>query len=405
MCFHYMCDDKRTALYNEVWKEPIDIVAKRHNLSDYKLRNCCKTLCIPIPPRGYWIKVRAGEKPPKSSLPKVTGELKKYIHNYIIKYRCNLNELSDEELISGEELYLFNDDTKKYIIEKCSNIKVKNQLRNTHKLIEEHKELRKVRKKNEKDSFIKQLLGEQTYQNVSISSANTFILPIDVSRENLNRAYKILDALIKTIEDLEGHVLTVTKDGHDIGYFNLLRRVRFYFTITERKKTMKDSYKSKLIFTMKPESFIYYNKGETMVYEDEKDKPLDEQLSKIIYEMIVVAEQLYIQDIIKEREEERAEQEKRRLRNLEKMREGQLEEIKLLERASLDWEKANKIRSFIIAFEQNIDTLPNDYKKSKYREWLKWAKDKADWLDPLVEKEDELLGKSKTIFEEIDIKI
>jgi hypothetical protein len=34
--------------------------------------------------------------------------------------------------------------------------------------------------------------------------------------------------------------------------------------------------------------------------------------------------------------------------------------------------------------------------------WLKWARDKADWLDPLTEKDDELLGKSKHIFELIE---
>jgi hypothetical protein len=33
---------------------------------------------------------------------------------------------------------------------------------------------------------------------------------------------------------------------------------------------------------------------------------------------------------------------------------------------------------------------------------LKWARDKADWLDPLTEKEDDLLGKSKHIFELIE---
>ena len=34
--------------------------------------------------------------------------------------------------------------------------------------------------------------------------------------------------------------------------------------------------------------------------------------------------------------------------------------------------------------------------------WLKWARDKADWLDPLTAKEDKLLGKSKHIFELIE---
>ncbi|GIN59895.1 hypothetical protein J8TS2_42140 [Lederbergia ruris] len=33
--------------------------------------------------------------------------------------------------------------------------------------------------------------------------------------------------------------------------------------------------------------------------------------------------------------------------------------------------------------------------------WLDWAKDKADWIDPLTEKEDGLLGKSVSLFEQI----
>lgn len=40
-------------------------------------------------------------------------------------------------------------------------------------------------------------------------------------------------------------------------------------------------------------------------------------------------------------------------------------------------------------------------KREKLFEWLKWARDKADWLDPLTEKEDELLGNSVHIFEKI----
>lgn len=80
----------------------------------------------------------------------------------------------------------------------------------------------------------------------------------------------------------------------------------------------------------------------------------------------------------------------------------QLEEIKLLEQASSDWHRAEKIRTFVFALEKTIIKLPKDKKKAKYVKWLEWAKSKADWIEPLLDQEDELLGRNKTIFDDIN---
>lgn len=107
MYHYFLSDDERTQLYNEIWEEPIEIVAKRRKLSVYKLKNCCKKLQIPMPTKGYWIKTQAGKEVQIPNLPKVTGKLKRYIHNYIIKYRADLDKLSDKNLIEGSELNIF----------------------------------------------------------------------------------------------------------------------------------------------------------------------------------------------------------------------------------------------------------------------------------------------------------
>lgn len=402
MDFNYVSDDERNALYDEVWSEPVITVAKRYNLSDNGLRKRCQKLRIPVPSSGYWAKVRAGQNPPRTPLPKVTGELRRYVHNYVIKYRSDLKELTDEELLSNKELYLFTEQTKEYILDRCSKIQIKSQLRNPHRLIEKHKEGIKDRKKIKNEPPKKQILGNGTYYIVSSGNQNTSILPIEVSKENLNRTYRIVDELIKAIEDFEGYVATYTRDGYDIGYFTLLRQVDFRFTIKEKNTKTKVLQKNKIVITIYPESKFYNNKHEALVYEDEKDNPVENQLQKIMYQLIVLAEQIYAGDIVKEREAKRAEQEGQRLRYLEKMRQGQLEEIKLLEQASSDWNRAEKIRAFVSAIEDSIIQLPENEKKEKYIKWSKWAKNKADWIDPLMEINDELLGKSKTIFEDID---
>ena len=49
----------REALYEEVWTDAVTVVAPRYGLSDVGLVKICKKLGIPVPPRGYWAKVKA----------------------------------------------------------------------------------------------------------------------------------------------------------------------------------------------------------------------------------------------------------------------------------------------------------------------------------------------------------
>lgn len=49
----------RETLYNEVWTEPVSVVAPRYGLSDVGLAKICRSLAIPLPSRGYWAKVKA----------------------------------------------------------------------------------------------------------------------------------------------------------------------------------------------------------------------------------------------------------------------------------------------------------------------------------------------------------
>ena len=50
----------REALYEEVWTDAVTVVAPRYGLSDVGLVKICKKLGIPVPPRGYWAKLKAG---------------------------------------------------------------------------------------------------------------------------------------------------------------------------------------------------------------------------------------------------------------------------------------------------------------------------------------------------------
>ena len=61
----------RETLYNEVWTEPMVVVAPRYGLSDVGLAKICRSLAIPIPSRGYWAKVKAGRIMRRVPLPEL----------------------------------------------------------------------------------------------------------------------------------------------------------------------------------------------------------------------------------------------------------------------------------------------------------------------------------------------
>jgi hypothetical protein len=65
----------RERLYEEVWSEPVIVVAKRYGLSDVGLAKICKKLNIPRPCLGYWAKKAAarpiGRPPPLPPLGKL----------------------------------------------------------------------------------------------------------------------------------------------------------------------------------------------------------------------------------------------------------------------------------------------------------------------------------------------
>jgi len=60
----------REKLYEEVWKEPALVVARRYGISSVALAKACRKLSVPLPPRGYWARVRARRNaPPRPPLP------------------------------------------------------------------------------------------------------------------------------------------------------------------------------------------------------------------------------------------------------------------------------------------------------------------------------------------------
>lgn len=61
----------RDALYDAVWAEPATTVAARYGITSTMLAKVCHKLRVPTPPRGYWAKKAAGQRVVPARLPKL----------------------------------------------------------------------------------------------------------------------------------------------------------------------------------------------------------------------------------------------------------------------------------------------------------------------------------------------
>jgi hypothetical protein len=59
----------RKTLYEQVWSRPVQVVAKDYGVSGRGLAKACARLRVPVPPRGYWARVRNGHKESRPALP------------------------------------------------------------------------------------------------------------------------------------------------------------------------------------------------------------------------------------------------------------------------------------------------------------------------------------------------
>ena len=118
---------EREKLYREVWKTPMQKLAPKYAISDVGLKKVCKMLKVPTPPRGYWAKIEAGQKMPKSLLPKL-----KYGDPEIHEIRRYIDPIESKMIVHENELPLV---TK---IKRMS-INVSKNLYNPHPLVERTK--------------------------------------------------------------------------------------------------------------------------------------------------------------------------------------------------------------------------------------------------------------------------
>ncbi len=380
----------RETLYKEVWQMPVTEVAKKYSVSDVTIHKVCKSLEIPTPPPGYWAKLRAGKPVTIPLLPKNAAPNKK------TGPRTEKPGMSSEE--RGHCLGFLQEEEREIVLTAAEQIWLSPESEPLHPKIIQYQS------------------AAEAWENSEISEASSLLwvqwqdkitppfLWEELSAETQPRGYRIIDSLIRVMEPL-GCLLTENLDF-------IVRGEKVPLLIKENKKKTvhvltKQERKELLLYqeavkngepAQKPSirKYDYVYKGRLCLHVDHWKEFRDSakvRLEERLGEILIC---LYESSEIVRKEREEREDARRLLEKEKRCREEGWEEYNAevgktlaLKNQAEDYALACKIRTYIAAIEAKEES------DEKTTAWIAWAKNKADWYDPLIARDDENFGQRK----------
>ena len=350
----------RKELYDIVWSTTLSKLTEQYAYTNDGIKKICKQYEVPMPYGSYWSKLKFNKKFKKEKLNPVFNSVDKII--LAIREEGNPINIDNTPLtIRTKEI---ESDPKAPLI-------VPEKLTKPDILIQNTKSYHQSRKNKD---FVR--------------NDKLDIVHIYVEEANYNRALNIMDSFIKLLRH-RGH--SFRRDRNNYGPKIVAYDVEFSWNIREKTKRIL-SDKIYETATYIPTGILILQIGESFRAKEWVDgaTKLENRLSKVVAKIEL--------DAIKElewREECRIhriqEAEKEKLRKeFQAKRDKELLDTKDLFKLAEYHNKANIIRDYISKIENQEPD--NNQIPTELIEWIKWAKDKADWLDPLVNKSDELLN-------------
>lgn len=365
----------RDELYEEVWTTPMQTLAKKYGISDVGLAKTCRKLFIPLPGRGYWARKEAGQKVERLALP----PLKERIVLQKPTPRPEPPKLSDfaepEEITQIEQL----EQTAGEALLKRGSL--------SHPLIVE---------------------ARGAFKHAQVSESKILwtrerCLDIRVSKDRLDRAFRIMAGIISALEDRgfavavetrrqeKQEVQTVAKIYGQVIRFGLTEKIERVEIAAPPKGGLLErvlTYGGKPV-THEPSGRLSievwtewgYNRRN---WRDGKTQRLEDQLPQVVagFMRLALADRAEVRKrAAEEREKQRIAEERA---NLEKSIKTEQSKVNALRNAAARWSRAQQIRAFICAATdaavQNGQPIEPG---APFGEWILWAERQADRLDPL----------------------
>jgi hypothetical protein len=353
-----MAELSRQELYSQVWAEPMIKVAQKYGISDVGLAKICRRNNVPVPPRGHWARKHAGYKVEIIPLPR---------QNKDFKITINPPPVTNKVSLPAER------SKAREAIQK--KLTVPETLQDPHLFVAKTATVLSKRKPGE---------------NVHIQAGSASVLNIKVSPEQLDRALRILDAVIKGIES-QGLEILISDSGTSV----MVEEIQVFFSLTEELEAKPREPTKWERDIGRTEVYTYVPSGNLLLSIDQPEvtgarknwrdgkKPLESNLAHFVVRLIEYGA------LAKKQEEERQERQRRweeqRRQEAERQRRAWEEKEKFSKLMTIiqNWQQSEQIRQFADAVEKKLRENP-DFTVDE--EWLAWVRKQADRIDPLLPK-------------------
>ena len=350
----------RKELYDIVWSTTLSKLTQQYAYTNDGIKKICKQFEVPMPDGSYWSKLKFNKKFKKEKLNPVFGGVDKIV----LTIRKEGNQINVDQTPLTIRTKEIESDPKAPLI-------VPEKLTKPDILIQNTKSYHQSRKNKD---FVR---------NDKLDTVHIY-----VEEANYNRALNIMDSFIKLLRH-RGH--SFRRDINNYGPKIVAYDVEFSWNIREKTKRIL-SDKIYETATYIPTGILILQIGESFRAKEWVDGAikLENRLSKVVAKIELDAlkelewrEECRLSDI------RRAEED--RIRKIfEARKEKEVVKTRKLFTDAKKFDKATMYRNFIKATEQKAITENNLTEELK--EWIKWAYDKADWIDPTSPKQDELLN-------------
>ena len=428
----------RRQLYDGIWLLSVAGVARKYHLNYPRLMAACKEADIPYPASGYWTRKNMGKDVSKEVVP-LKGDENKLValqtDDSVKKRKTETAEVSSQktpvpeaisenttqenppmrdvddkagtaivpaeqpkekymDFVESDVLSFLEKEEREKVLAAAYTLEV-NKDNRLHKVLVQYK-----KRVADYASELKKAQSREYYNPRVHKPQNEPEFFKEVSEKGTERMMAILDALFKAIEKLGGSVqedlsVRIRSDIVQFKVAELQDKIPHELTKQEAQALIK--YKDELkhnSWASKPQIRKYdhvYNGnlritiGVNYIRDSAKGK-LEDRLGDILIEFYEKFEENRIERERREAEQCKREEEARRREELRKRKETEIKRTKELANKAEDYRIAAEIRALIFAMIEKGD-------EEATPEWIEWAKEKADWYDPTVAREDEYLGK------------
>lgn len=348
----------REQIYRKVWEQPVLVIAKEIGVSDVALAKACRKAGVPLPNRGHWAILKSGRTIKAPLLPALRQDQADSICFTVLE-----NPLPKQPKVE---------------IPAGPLIEIPPELIRPHRLIAELKSATK---------------DGVEYKGVLPLNYQKF-LRVRTSSAQLQRALILMDTLIKQFED-RGYKVRISEKNAETEL--VLKEGNITFRLDERTKQVppppppprpsgrRGEYYSEPWLP----AYLLAGTGEFTLafsggihncrntWKDRNKALLEAQLHEVMAAIPSWQAALLANRIEREERSARAhEEEQRRIVAARAQEILRLQRVKLVENLR-SWEHAERLRRFIVAFEQKGDQSPEAVA------WLEWANLQVQALDPL----------------------